>query len=201
MPFDRASGLLLHVTSLPSYGGIGDFGPAAYAFADFLADIEAASVAGAAAQPHRIRQLALRRALCLRRESAAHLSRIPRPVGMDRPRPYRRPSRALRRSALGRRSSPQDSAASKRPRATSCISNSAEEWARFEGYCRMNGTWLESYAFYSVLRRKFNGASWHTWPAETRASRGRRARQNPRGARRGAGRPAGHPVRLRRAME
>ena len=37
MPFERSSGLLLHVTSLPSYGGIGDLGPAAYAFADFLA--------------------------------------------------------------------------------------------------------------------------------------------------------------------
>src|SRR5271163_897480 len=37
MPFDRSSGLLLHVTSLPSYGGIGDLGQAAYEFADFLA--------------------------------------------------------------------------------------------------------------------------------------------------------------------
>ena len=37
MPFERSSGLLLHITSLPSFGGIGDFGPAAYAFADFLA--------------------------------------------------------------------------------------------------------------------------------------------------------------------
>src|SRR3954467_143019 len=34
----RLSGILLHVTSLPSYGGIGDFGPAAYAFVDFLAE-------------------------------------------------------------------------------------------------------------------------------------------------------------------
>ena len=34
---ERMSGVLLHVTSLPSYGGVGDFGPAAYAFADFLA--------------------------------------------------------------------------------------------------------------------------------------------------------------------
>src|SRR5580700_7307279 len=37
MPFPRASGILLHPTSLASRGGIGDFGPAAYAFADFLA--------------------------------------------------------------------------------------------------------------------------------------------------------------------
>ena len=36
MVFERSSGVLLHPTSLPSRGGIGDFGPAAYAFADFL---------------------------------------------------------------------------------------------------------------------------------------------------------------------
>ncbi len=33
---ERLSGILLHVTSLPSNGGIGDFGPAAYQFVDFL---------------------------------------------------------------------------------------------------------------------------------------------------------------------
>ena len=33
----RASGVLLHVTSLPGPHGIGDFGPGAYHFADWLA--------------------------------------------------------------------------------------------------------------------------------------------------------------------
>jgi 4-alpha-glucanotransferase len=37
MPFPRAAGILLHPTSLPSRGGIGDFGPASYRFLDFLA--------------------------------------------------------------------------------------------------------------------------------------------------------------------
>src|SRR5579863_8643600 len=37
MPFPRAAGILLHPTSLPSRGGIGDFGPAAYSFVDLLA--------------------------------------------------------------------------------------------------------------------------------------------------------------------
>jgi 4-alpha-glucanotransferase len=35
---NRASGILCHITSLPSPFGIGDFGPGAYAFADFLAE-------------------------------------------------------------------------------------------------------------------------------------------------------------------
>jgi 4-alpha-glucanotransferase len=37
MRFQRASGLLLHITSLPSNFGIGDLGPMAYRFVDFLA--------------------------------------------------------------------------------------------------------------------------------------------------------------------
>ena len=36
MSFPRAAGILLHPTSLPARGGIGDFGPAAYRFVDFL---------------------------------------------------------------------------------------------------------------------------------------------------------------------
>lgn len=36
MDFPRASGILLHPTSLPGRFGIGDFGPEAYALADFL---------------------------------------------------------------------------------------------------------------------------------------------------------------------
>ncbi|MBK9153268.1 MAG: 4-alpha-glucanotransferase [Chloracidobacterium sp.] len=36
MRFQRASGILLHPTSLPGDLGIGDFGPAAYEFVDFL---------------------------------------------------------------------------------------------------------------------------------------------------------------------
>src|SRR5881394_1008347 len=36
--FPRSSGILLHPTSLPGPFGIGDLGPVAYEFADFLAD-------------------------------------------------------------------------------------------------------------------------------------------------------------------
>src|SRR5258706_10172345 len=36
MKFPRSSGILLHITSLPGRFGIGDLGPSAYEFADFL---------------------------------------------------------------------------------------------------------------------------------------------------------------------
>jgi len=35
---ERESGILLHITSLPSPYGIGDLGPSAYRFADYLHD-------------------------------------------------------------------------------------------------------------------------------------------------------------------
>jgi 4-alpha-glucanotransferase len=38
MRFPRSSGILLHPTSLPGPFGIGDLGPQALRFADFLAD-------------------------------------------------------------------------------------------------------------------------------------------------------------------
>src|SRR6516164_2870580 len=38
MTFPRLTGILLHPISLPSRGGIGDLGPAAYQFIDFLAE-------------------------------------------------------------------------------------------------------------------------------------------------------------------
>src|SRR5215470_17605181 len=38
MAFPRATGILLHPISLPSPGGIGDLGPAAYKLIDWLAD-------------------------------------------------------------------------------------------------------------------------------------------------------------------
>jgi len=38
MTFNRASGILLHPTSLPGPDGIGDLGPEAYRFVDFIAD-------------------------------------------------------------------------------------------------------------------------------------------------------------------
>ena len=40
MKFHRCSGILLHPTSLPGKFGIGELGPEAYRFADFLADTE-----------------------------------------------------------------------------------------------------------------------------------------------------------------
>ena len=49
----RASGILLHPTSLPSPYGIGDLGQAAYDFVNFLE--ESASLADSSPYPYRLR--------------------------------------------------------------------------------------------------------------------------------------------------
>ena len=50
----RASGLLLHVTSLPSPYGIGDVGSSAFSWIDRLHDAGQSVVAGATARPDRV---------------------------------------------------------------------------------------------------------------------------------------------------
>ncbi len=165
MPFDRASGLLLHVTSLPSYGGIGDFGPAAYDFADFLAEskqrlwqVLPLSPTGYGNSPYAALSAFAGNPLLVSLDSLVQWGWITHDRIADLP---------------GRSGDVhwEDVFSRKLPLIEEAARNflhhhSAADWERFEGFCRMNGTWLESYAFYSVLRRKFNGASWHTWPAE-----------------------------------
>ena len=165
MSFERSSGLLLHITSLPSNGGIGDFGPAAYAFADFLAEAKQrlwqvlplsptgygnspyAALSAFAGNPLLISLEYLAAWGWIAKERIANLPGRSGDVHWD------------------------DVVSTKIPLIEEAARNflhnhGREQWARFEGYCRMNGTWLESYAFYSVLRRKFNGASWNTWPTK-----------------------------------
>ena len=74
---DRMSGVLLHVTSLPSLRRRRRLRPGGLRVRRLPRRGEAAALAGSAAQPHRLRQLALLRALRVRRQSHPHLARAP----------------------------------------------------------------------------------------------------------------------------
>ena len=165
MPFERASGLLLHVTSLPSYGGIGDFGPAAYAFADFLAEAKQRlwqvlplSPTGYGNSPYAAISAFAGNPLLI---SLAYLADWG----------WIEPERITGLAGCSGVVCWEEVVRTKIPLIEEAARNflhkhSDEDWARFESYCRMNGTWLESFALYSVLRQRFNGASWHTWPTD-----------------------------------
>ena len=81
-PGDRASGILLHVTSLPSPYGIGDLGPSAFAWVDRLARSGQSWWQVAAAGAHGVRRLALPAPLVVRGQHPPHQPRRP-----DRGRP------------------------------------------------------------------------------------------------------------------
>jgi 4-alpha-glucanotransferase len=165
MAFERASGLLLHITSLPSYGGIGDMGPAAYAFADFLTAAKQrlwqvlplgptgygnspySSLSAFAGNPWLISLETLVRSGWIAPDRIAGL-----PGGAGA-------------ASFG------DVYERKLPLLYEAATNflrkhSAEQWTRFEQYCRDNRAWLDDYACYSVLRKRFNSASWNEWPSE-----------------------------------
>ena len=165
MLIERASGVLLHVSSLPSRGGIGDLGPAAYAFADFLAaakqqywQVLPLSPTGYGNSPYSALSAFAGNPLFISLEIlAAH--------GW------------LDISALDSLPGSEGAADFQRAAATKCplLEQAAQRFAtraegearrRFEQFCVDNSYWLEAYASFSVLRTLFAGASWSAWPTE-----------------------------------
>jgi len=165
MPFNRASGLLLHITSLPSNGGIGDLGPAAYEFADFLANAKQRlwqvlplSPTGYGNSPYAATSAFAGNPLLISLDTLADWGWIER-------------GRLAHLPGCSGTVCWNDVIGAKIPLIEEAARNflhhhSNEDWKRFEEYCQMNGTWLENYAFYALLRKKCNGASWNTWPKD-----------------------------------
>jgi 4-alpha-glucanotransferase len=164
MPFDRSSGLLLHITSLPSYGGIGDLGPAAYEFADFLAagkqrlwQVLPLSPTGYGNSPYAALSAFAGNPLLISLELLSDRGWI----------------EGDRLKHLPGRNGDVDfesAAKAKIPLLEEAACNflhrhSEEDWEQFEAYRRTNWMWLEGFALYSVLRRKFHQAAWSAWPA------------------------------------
>jgi 4-alpha-glucanotransferase len=162
---ERASGVLLHLSSLPSHGGIGDLGPAAYAFADFLAaakqqywQVLPLSPTGFGNSPYSALSAFAGNPLFISIENLVADGWLPEQClaslsGCEGPVNF------------------EQVAARKRPLLEQAASNfldraSAEERERFEQFCRNNQRWLEGYASFGVLRTKFGGASWSAWPPE-----------------------------------
>ena len=165
MPFARASGILLHPSSLPSRGGIGDFGPSAYAFADFLAsarqgvwqvlplgplgygDSPYSSTSAFAGNPLLIslERLADRGWL-----DHAKLDSLPAPDGpVDYPSVFRQKLPLLFRAARNFLNSASGSARS-----------------RFEAFRGQNQWWLDDFVLYDALRARLRLECWNRWPRE-----------------------------------
>ncbi len=162
---ERLSGILLHVTSLPSYGGVGDFGPAAYAFAEFLAaakqrvwQVLPLSPTGYGSSPYSALSAFAGNPILISLEQLVEggwiaPDRIAGLPGHEGPVDF---------EAVNRLKLPliEQAAANFLDRAGDA------ERARFSAFCQDNSSWLLDYAMFNVLRRMYGYTSWNQWPAE-----------------------------------
>ncbi|MGM0381973.1 MAG: 4-alpha-glucanotransferase [Thermodesulfobacteriota bacterium] len=163
----RGSGILLHITSLPSAYGIGDLGPEAYRWVDFLAETKQS-----------IWQI-----LPLNPTDLAHGNSPYQSVSAFAGNPLLiSPERMVREGFLtqsdvenvpGHQISPTDYSAVTAGK--ECILRVAYERFQqggtrheYERFCSENSSWLEDFALFTALRDRFPGKSWTEWPQEVR---------------------------------
>jgi len=165
MSQDRLSGVLLHVTSLPSYGGVGDFGPAAYAFLDFLAaakqrlwQVLPLNPTGYGSSPYSALSAFGGNPILISLERLAQDGWI----AWDRIQGLPGHEGAADFDAAARLKLPLIEEA-----AGNFLDRAADDTkARFHKFCEDNVSWLTDYAMFNVLRRIHGYVSWNEWPAE-----------------------------------
>ena len=172
MNFRRSSGVLLHISSLPSYGGIGDLGPAAYDFLGFLAEARQhvwqvlplcptgygdSPYAGSSAFAGNLNLISLeflsdwgwidgdRIAGLAGRSGAVNFHEVEQ---RKHPLLYEAAARFLSRGAHDPKF--------------------ADQWKQFTSFCTAEANWLNDYAMYAVLRREYNTGAWTAWPEPIR---------------------------------
>jgi 4-alpha-glucanotransferase len=165
MDVPRSSGILLHVTSLPGPHGIGDLGPAAYAWVDRLAaagqawwQILPLGPTGYADSPYQCLSAFAGNPNLISLESLVEEGLIkakdlpkddlPRgEVDYDRLTPLKAAATGLAYEQFKRGSAPQLA-------------------APFEEFCQGERDWLDPFALFVALKERHEGKPWYEWPAE-----------------------------------
>ena len=163
-PPPRASGLLLHLTSLPGPHGVGDLGPAAYRFVDFLVragqqlwQVLPLGPVDAGGSPYSSPSAFAGSPLLVSLERLCadglltHQESAPVQPFSDEAVDYERVL-AFKRQALRR--------AFERFEARS----PGELAQAFEDFCAAQASWLDDYALFMALKDAHGPAAWTTWP-------------------------------------
>ena len=165
MSFPRATGILLHPSSLPSRGGIGDFGPAAYEFVDFLAagrqglwqvlplgppaigNSPYSSVSAFAGNPLFI-----------------SLERLAERGWLDGSSlgPFKGSAEFIEYEAVQAYKIPLLNTAARQLLA----SGNGKARTRYGKFCADNAWWLEDFALFDALRDRYQKKAWNEWPSE-----------------------------------
>src|SRR2546423_2960373 len=171
MSFERSAGILLHPSSFPSKSGIGDFGPEAYAFLDFLARARQAlwqmlplSPPGLGNSPYSAISAFAGNPLLISLERLAERGWL----NKDR----------IPKSKFQSQINFEEVKTTKLPllrKAAQCFLEGGDgDRRRFEDFKRETAWWLEDFVLFEVMREVHKGATWSTWPKEL-------ARREPQG--------------------
>jgi 4-alpha-glucanotransferase len=163
----RSSGILMHVTSLPSKHGIGDFGPEAYRFVDFL---KAAGQNYWQLLPlnHTTAKTRYSPYNCLSAFAGNPLLISPDLLYQDDLLRRREVSEA---PAFPAEKVEYDKVASYKGKlldAAFARFLNAPRPADYANFVEEHRAWLEPYATFVALRRHFKGQLWSDWPAKSR---------------------------------
>ena len=165
---ERSNGILLHISSLPSPNGIGDLGPEAYRFVDFLADagqrywqVLPLNPTGTylGNSPYTSYSVFAGNALFISIEvlrQAGLLSQTDLENAPDFPAgrvDYEAVS-AWKGKVLRRAFHQAESA--------------IEQDQDFQQFCRIHGHWLEDFSLFAALKDHYKEIAWYEWPAAVR---------------------------------
>lgn len=166
--YQRSSGLLCHITSLPGPHGIGDLGSPSYAFVDTLRDahqhlwqVLPLGPAGAGASPYDSRSSFAGNPQMisvedLRDQGLLTARDVPSETGFRTDMvEFRRVERWKGRRLQQAFARFQDG-------------SGAHLREDYESFCKAASRWLDDYALYQALREAHAGTAWHTWPAALR---------------------------------
>jgi 4-alpha-glucanotransferase len=164
MPFPRSAGILLHPTSLPSRGGIGDLGPAAYSFVDSLASARQGlwqvlplGPLGYGNSPYSSTSAFAGNPLLISLERLASHGWIDQAKISS----FSSDSRVVEYDHVFAEKMPLLFEAGR----NFVTSASAGARQRFERFCAENAWWLDDFVLFDALRAQQKLASWNEWPA------------------------------------
>jgi len=163
----RGSGILLHVTSLPSPYGIGDLGPWAYRFVDFLSKCKQSLWQILPLNPtdpahynspyHSTSAFACNPLLispeCLVQDGLLKRAEVKSPPDFPMERVDYRGIGSYKERLFNKA---HEGFKGKRPQ------------YEYEKFCSENSHWLEDFALFMALKSHFDGRVWSDWPQEVR---------------------------------